>query len=273
MTQQMPDPGFLADVRRAASVWRGNPVVPLLYLLFAVATAYVALRAPTPPTECVRKLLGRCPLPPDEARATSLRSFATFPITLFYVGLVGTARVWYVRRYRGDSLSLGEVWRLSWRMFWRCVRLGLLFGACTLPLVIYALTHLRDGDFSLLGTVFLTLGIVVLDVLFTFVTPGVALYNASVVQSLKGGVSLLKRSWPQCAAYAVVPPLGLTLAGQVLTKGGGHHPVLAAVTSLVGPLLTLLFAGASTAFMLRRYPVVGYYGSVTTMPDPVPVRT
>ena len=38
MTQPVPDPGFLADVRRAARVWRGNPVVPLLYLLFAITT-------------------------------------------------------------------------------------------------------------------------------------------------------------------------------------------------------------------------------------------
>ena len=253
-------------------MWRGNPVVPLLYLLFAVATAYVALRTPEPPTDCVRKVFGRCPLPRDEQEAQTFRSFLIGPLALFYVGLIGTARVWYVRRFRGDSLSLGEVWRLSWRMFWRCLRLGLLFTAVALPLVVFVLVQAGLDSYTLSAVVVGTLGFALIDVLFTFITPGVALYNASVLQSAKGGLALLRRSWPECAAYAVVPPLGLTVVGQVLTQRGGHHSVIAAITSFVGPLLTLLFAGATTAFMLRRYPVVAYYGSVTTMPDPVPIR-
>lgn len=266
MTQPMPDPGFLADVRRAASVWRGNPVVPLVYVLFAVVTFVARLLTPSPPTECARKVFGQCPLPPDQVHAASLRNLLLLPLFLFYVGLSGTARVWYVRRFRGDVLSGREVWQLSWRFFWRFVRLGFLFFAVALPLSIPAFVLLQR-DHSTAGTVLLVLDTIVVDLLFTFVTPGVALYNGKAWQSFVGGVKVLRTTWPRCAAYALVPPLGLTLAGQALSAGRHDHRVLSSIASLLGPPLTLLFAGAVTGFLIRRHPPKEPYG--TAEPKPV----
>lgn len=248
-------------------MWRGNLIVPVLYVVFAVSTAVEVLLTPTPPSECVRKFLDQCPLTPEQAQGATLRQLALLPLALFYVGLSGTARVWYVRRFRGETLSGAEVWRLSWRFFWRFVRLGLLLVVFALPFAIPYFVLAVRGQ-GLASGVVLAIGTIAVDVLFTFVTPGVALYNSSVIASFKGGLKVLRTTWPQCAAYALVPPLGLTLAGQLLSSGGSRHPVLSALASLTGPPLTLLFAGASTAFLIRRHPPREPYGTVDNMPTP-----
>jgi hypothetical protein len=254
------DPGFVADVRRAASMWGGNPAVPVMYLLLGLSYLTLALVHTAPPDDCVHKSLGGCPVSPDDAGAERALSLLLFPLLLFQVGLSGTARVWYARRFAGDRLKAREIWPMSWRFFGRFFRLGLLFACVVIPVEIpaFVLAYQHNSRVPLLvgGAV----ATVLADVLFTFATPGLALYNESTWRAFTGGLKILRTSWPECAAYALVPPVALLLVAQAQPDAIGKP--LAALFGLVSPLLTLLFAGAATSFVLRRWPPPGRDGSL-----------
>lgn len=264
MTTQTVDPGFRDDVRAAFAVWRGSPVVPALYALFAVAAFAVAVTQPTVTHTCGFDHRSACPVSFADHPAYLLTTLLNGPIAVFYVGLCGTARVWYARRFTGQEVTGGEVWTVSWRMWWRMARLGLLLVAVTLPVSVPALALTFTGH-HLAGGVLLAIGLVISDVAFTFATAGVALYNPKATTSFRAGLRLLRSAWPECAAYALVPPLALVLLAQA---GGDAVPRwLHATGSLLGPPLTLLFAGAATRFVLRRQQPLTEWGTV----DP-PVR-
>lgn len=264
LVTQPADPGFVADVRRAAGVWSGNPTVPLTYLLLGLAYATILLLQPVPPEHCATKYLGTCPLPPEQAGRAALASFGLLPVLLFQIGLAGTARVWYARRFAGDAdgdrVTPGEVWTLSWRFFGRFLRLGLLFAALTAPFVIVVSVIAISQDdrlVLLLGSAAIAF---VADVVLTFATPGLALYNDRAVKAFTGGLKILRTAWPECALYALVPPLALLIVAQGNPQALGRP--LSAALALVSPLLTLLFAGAAVSFVTRRWPPMGRDGSL-----------
>jgi hypothetical protein len=256
----MTDPGFAADVRKAAAVWRGSWGVPAVYLLLGLSYLLLTLARSEPPDDCVQKALGRCPLPPDEVRTQTLLSLALMPLLLFHIGLSGSARVWYLRRFSGERLESGELWSLSWRFFGRFFLLGLLALAVSFPLVVVSIVLTLRQDSLVPLLVVSAVGALLVDVLFTFATPSLAYYTDNPWRALTGGVGLLRRAWPECALYALVPPMALLLLAQGSPDALGK-PV-AAVFALVSPLLTLLFAGASAAFVLRRRPALGPEGSL-----------
>ena len=261
------DPGFVSDAKRAASVWSGSWAVPVAYLLVALAYGGLVLLSPVPPEHCTRKVFGSCPVPRHVAIRSSALGLLFLPISLFHIGLSGTARVWYARRYAGSSMSPGEVWTLSWRFFGRFLLLGLLLLAVLAPAVLLGVVLLFQGHRT--AFVFVSvLSAVLGDVLFTFATPGLALFNPSAWKSFTGGLRLLRTSWPECAAYALVPPMALTLLGRGFSRGLARP--LTFVAAVSGPLLSLLFAGAAVSFMLRRYPPMSTDG---TLPYAKPQRT
>lgn len=260
MTTQPVDPGFRDDVRAAFAVWRGSPLVPALYLLFAVVALTAALTQPTVTHACGPDGRSTCPVSFGDHPAYLLATILNGPLGLFYIGLCGAARVWYARRFAGQPVTGRDVWTVSWRMFWRMVRLGLLLLAFTLPLSVPALVLTFD-DHELAGGLLLAAALVAGDVAFTFATPGVALYNPKATTSFRAGLRLLRSAWPECAAYALVPPLALVILAQA---GGDALPRwLHATGALLGPPLTLLFAGAATRFVLRRQQPLTEWGTVS----------
>lgn len=262
MTQPVDDPGFVADLTRAASVWRGNPVVPALYALIAAGYALIAAAAPEPAEHCLRRFAGACPVSAKDYHPglTLLLAVLFLPLLVFQVGLAGTMRVWYARRFEGDSMTMSEAWNLSWRFLGRFILLGLMFAAILMPLEIvgFAMAASQNSQTPLLIAV--VGGTVVADILFTFATTGLALYNPSPWMALKGGLRLLRTSWPQCAAYALLPPLAVLLTARFASAAIGHDTAVA--LAFVAPFLTLLCAGAATSFALRRYPARGRTGTL-----------
>lgn len=257
------EPSFLDDVRQAARAWRGSMLVPGFYVLLAALSAAAVLAMPEPPHECLRKVLGECPATRDQERTTVQLSLALFPLVVFQVGMSGTMRVWYLRRFNGGDLDPGMVWSMSWKFFGRFVVLGLLLALVSMPAIIAVVGLLVHGN-DTAALVVLLLFTVGSDVALTFVTPGLALYQPAVGASVKGGLSILRSTWPSCALYALVPPLALTLLGRNL--GRGHYKPLVLLGALTGPPLTLLFAGATVAFLLRRYPPMSENGSLGYLP-------
>jgi len=257
------EPGFLDDVKQAARAWRGSWLVPAFYLLVAAFAAATVAAMPNPPSECAHKAFGRCPVPLDQLGTYYALTFAALPLAVFQVGMSGTMRVWYLRRFQGQDLAPGDIWALTWKFWGRFFLLGLVLFGFALPWAIAYLVLLADGT-SGAALAVLLISTVVTDVLLTFVTPGLALYQPSVGASLRGGLRVLRTTWPACALYALIPPLALSLLGR--GAGRGHFKPLAVIGAITGPPLTLLFAGATVAFLLRRFPPLSENGSLGYLP-------
>lgn len=258
------EPRFVDDVTQAARAWKGSSLIPGFYVLGAALSSVFVAVTPEPPTHCVqRDLQGNCPLTPDQVEPAMLMLLLLLPFGIFQVGMSGTMRVWYLRRFQGQDLTPGEVWSMTWKFWGRFFVLGLLFLLVSIPWVVVYFVVLAD-DSTTAALVILIAATVVSDVLLTFVVPGLALYQPSVGASVKGGLRVLRSTWPACALYALIPPLALTLLGR--GAGRGHFKALAMIGALTGPPLTLLFAGATVAFLLRRYPPMSENGSLGYLP-------
>jgi hypothetical protein len=129
------------------------------------------------------------------AQPKALWALSELAAGIFLVGFAGTERVWFVRKLRRATIQSSEVWNLSWRFFWRFVRLGLLASIVYIPavVVVIATTHRQitnhprpisvggDAQIAIIPTV------LVLDFLGTFVVPALALSVSTVGQSLRLG--------------------------------------------------------------------------------------
>jgi hypothetical protein len=180
---------------------------------------------------------------------------------VFLAGFTGTERVWFVRKLRRTSIQPSEVWGLSWRFFWRFVRLGLLASIVYIPAiaVIVATTHRQvashprpislggDAQVATIATV------LVLDFLGTFVVPALSLSVSTVGQSLRLGWRVTKQLWPTNAWYLFAP--GLTVTAIVGILPASTLPLgTAVVVGVVSTMLGLWFKGAISAFYLRSFP-------------------
>ncbi len=254
---------FVADVRSAVGMWRGALLVPAIYALLTVVSVVAVLRVQQPPTHCETRHLGVCPAHANASLAAL--SILSVPFSLFHVGLSGTARVWYARRRTGDSMSPGEVWTLSWRFFGRFFVLGLLVALIAAPFVIgglIAAVVMNNATPLVATSVTVT---IIADFALTFATPWLALFDPRPAKAIPAGLRLLRAAWPRCLPYALVPPLALQVIAQTL-QSYTNHWVLAAF-ALLGPLLTLAFAGATVLFLLRHYPDPPFNGSLD-VPEP-----
>src|SRR3712207_9312976 len=88
---------FKADLRSSLKAWRVAPLLPLISVpLFS--TSYI----------------------PEQSWWLGL------PVLLLMIGWVGSERIWYLRIYRGEAISPGELWRMTRAFFGRFAILGLL---------------------------------------------------------------------------------------------------------------------------------------------------
>jgi len=196
----------------------------------------------------------------------------TIVFELFYVGFTGTQRIWYLRQYRGETFARGEIWSLTGAFFGRYVRLGLF---CTVPLaavaiplaVIFAARHPNGGTTAQAqnvpwGFTLLLFGwIVVIDVALTFVVPMLAFATDSAKDALRGGLKMLRETWPASLWYALAPGIAISFSSLLVSTHALHgwgRPVLWIPSAMVAFALR----GAVVPFYLRRHPEVGSDGSV-----------
>ena len=194
-----------------------------------------------------------------------------FAVEVFYIGLAGTQRVWFLRKARGIPIRPVEVWSLSWSFFGRYLCLDLLFAgpvlAVLIPLIVVN-THQVVSSTGLVqmttDTSSLTVAFVVLsfvgDVVLTFVVPALALTTRSLKESFRVAWQVTKTSWPNNVWYLFAPGITLvalvgTLPRSVISTGG------VVALGLFSTLLALLFKGANVAFYMRTMPPVGVDGA------------
>ena len=171
------------------------------------------------------------------------------PAIVFNVGFLGTQRVWFLYAQQDQVMTGKDIWSLSWRFFWRFVRLGLLAGF--LDSLLVAVVRPWTGHNALIWSTAIV-GLVG-DVLLTFVVPALVFTTDSVTQAGKLGLSLLARSWRQSWPYLLTPGLTLVSVGQVWGSRGSAF-VPAVVIATVGSVLGLWFKGAIVRHYLRWVP-------------------
>ena len=220
---------FTRDLGASLRAWGKAPMLPLLSVAIGVAEGIVAV--------------GRMHLPAD--------FILLFGLQLLLAGWVGTQRIWYLRTWRGKGMAASEVFTFTGKFLWRFVRLGLIIAGLMIPFTLFALAFGRGPTAAAL--VMSGLAIVV-DFILTFVTPALAYSTARAGNALSIGVRTLRETWPQCAWYALVPPLAIASAGRLLPQS-----VLSTDARVVylgvSALVALLFKGAAAAFYVRKYEV------------------
>ncbi len=93
-----------------------------------------------------------------------------------------------------------------------------------------------------------------MDVLLTFVTPALAYSTDRPAKAIALGWRLLRQDWPQCAWYALTPPLALILITRALPRSS-LAVVPAAIFGTLAWMLNLWFKGATAAYYLRGHDV------------------
>lgn len=215
--------------------WAKAPMLPVLSVVIGVAEGIVSVR--------------RMRLPVD--------FIVLFGFQLALAGWVGTQRIWYLRTWRGVSMAASEVFQFTARLLGRFLRLGLIVVALMIPFTLFALVFGRSAT---AGALVISGLAVVVDFILTFSTPALAYSTARAGDAMRIGVRTLRETWPQCAWYALLPPLAIASAGRLLPESvlsTDARVVYLGVTAL----LALLFKGAAAAFYIRRYEV-GDDGSV-----------
>jgi hypothetical protein len=230
------EPGFRDDLRLSLSAWRAAPAMPTL-------TAALAALASLPIV-----FAGH----PGAATATS---FLLLPVSLFILGFRGTARVWFVRVWQGNAMSLGEVWTLSWRFLGRMLVLGLLVAIPYAAALGIFYGAIYPAGFSALTTLGIAGGIstFLLDVALTFVVPAIVFTSPSAREACRIGLRMLKEHRRHALAYLLAPPLALAVVSRLIvraTPGGAVY----LIEQVVIALLDVLFKGAITAYYLRHAP-------------------
>jgi hypothetical protein len=248
---------FAGDLRLTFAAWRSEPRLPLLTIALAVASSAPYLFVHTTGKNHQ----------PDHPAAFLALSVLVFPAALFWLGFRGTTRVWYARIWQQLSMEPHEVWSLSWMLFVRLLRLGLLVLA---PAGIAA--GILFGAFYGAGLSSLTsLGIATgvstlfLDILLTFVVPALVFATDSATTAWTLGMAMLRQHWRHAAAYILAPPLALVATSRALVNAF-HSGWVYVVIQILIAMLDLAFKGAITAYYLRHAPPP----SPPPPPPPVP---
>ncbi|MDX6196901.1 MAG: hypothetical protein QOJ79_52 [Actinomycetota bacterium] len=258
---------FRADLGWAVDVCRRQPWLPLLSLLIGVAPVLTGA--------------GRHRTVHDGVVTSSSPSpgmqflFLVAAVAVFVLlGWPGTQRLWFLRAATGRTMSAGEALRVTKRYFGRFFVLGLVFMLfaipVTLPVVVsslHGLHRLPDGTMEMHQPAARWLavtaaGTIVLDALFTFVTPALVLTSHRVGDALRIGFRLLRVTWPHAAAYVFIPPL----AAVVVSLYAGFSPAVSVPLVAVSTLVNLVVKGATVAFYLRLVPAAGLDGALVLAP-------
>jgi hypothetical protein len=243
--------GFLADLGYAFRCWRVDPRLPLLTLgLFVAGSLPSALSSVYP--------------------AASILSIFVLPVVLFGTGFYGTQRLWYLRLFRGGTVTAREIWGFSWRFLGRFLTLGILTGwpllLAFMAYFIWLMTSLAGADHAGqlhprpqigMGPFFAIFVVASLlwDFVLTFATPALAYTTADASQAFRIGLRMIKDSWPAGALYVFFPPLALQFLSYVPSAAGVRSLLPLYAAGVVIAMSNLLAKGGVAAFYLRRVDV------------------
>jgi hypothetical protein len=225
---------FLGDLGLTLRVWAKAPMLPILTIALG---AYAWFLFTLPPSLVI-------PL--------------AFVMPVISLGFYGAQRIWYLRAFRKQAYPSHEIVAHTIAFIGPFLGLGFMLFLVSVPsLAVAALLDELGVDFSLA----FGLTMIPIDVVATFMTPALAYSTLQPSDAFKSGLQMLKDQWPQCAFYALAPPLAIAVAVQTLPESAvdlGWRIVIVSVPAL----LNLWFKGATAAFYLRRHPEVGEYGSL-----------
>lgn len=260
--------GFVDDILWAATVCRRQPLLPAVSLLIGVAPLLAGVGGGSG----VRDGSAGSTPPGSGLQAVGvLVALVVFAL----LGFPGTQRLWFLRAATGRRLTAGEVVPLTLRYFGRFFVVGLVFFAVALVFVIPLTVEFARGiEVRADGTTTLpslswpllltaALGTVILDALFTFVTPALVLTSHRVRDALRIGLRLLRATWPVAATYVLIPPF----AAVVLSLYTGLAPAVAVPLVAASTALNLLVKGATVAYYLRLVPAAGVDGALVPEPQ------
>jgi hypothetical protein len=215
---------FAADLRQALAVWRKQPLLPVISILFWTL--------------------------PSGVSGNDVVDGVLAIVGFLFLGWPGTEREWYRRAFAGEIFSPSEIWPTSRRFFGRFFQLGLLVSP--LVLVYFGLIAWLGG--GMVAPIALTLVLFfIVDVALTFVTPALTFDTPSATRALSSGIAMLRTHWPAAAPYALTPALVLILGTQALIEPVAG-PGSALVATAVAGLVALALKGATAAFYLRHRP-------------------
>ncbi|MBV9291628.1 MAG: hypothetical protein JO222_04195 [Frankiales bacterium] len=238
-----PD-GFLVDLRRAVSVWRQAPMLPLTAVVLAAVSMLPQLLQPRP-AGCGHVGAPACTSGSFAAYVTA--QFFTIPVLIAALGYYGAERAWYREFARGHRPRVSRALALIPRYIGRYLRLGLLLLAFSIPLLF--VSNSSGAISSGVRISIVAIASLVIDVLLTFVTPALAFNTSSAWRALGIGLRMLRTGWPNDLPYLLVPPLAATLflrIAPISATGAGL-----VITTCLAPLMTSACAGA-TAFLYLR---------------------
>lgn len=225
---------FVRDAGTALSVWRSFPLLPLITLTLTLVS-FGATRS---------------------FGATGSFILAAFALgmALFQVGWVGTERIWYLRGYRGLSLTPREALRFTGAFLWRYFGLGLLV---MIPYIVVLIAvsiavALWVDDPGVRRTIAFGVPLLFVDVWLTFVTPALAFTTSRVSQAVGIGWRMLKAGWPGTAWYALLPPMAVLAITYTRSPEDTEFSLVWVLASGGAALLNLLAKGATAAFYLRQ---------------------
>ncbi|GAC1411936.1 MAG: hypothetical protein NVSMB57_07220 [Actinomycetota bacterium] len=229
------DPGFIADCREAVRAWKAFPQL----VVFTLALGIVLV------------------LPPAWR-------VVTLPLVILEIGWHGASRMLYLRAFRGRPAAGREIWAMTKAYIGRFIVAGLILA---IPMIVVSVLFLFvfRGDSPVNGTpraaqlqgwyllTMFALGLVV-DVILTFVTPALAFSTRKAGEAYRIGLGMIKRTWPACALYVIVPPLAIQIAA---TGSAARQtlPLLAIAIAFLVRILGLMLQGATARFYLRRVEV------------------
>jgi hypothetical protein len=179
---------------------------------------------------------------------------------LAMLGWDGAERLFFLRQHEGKAVALGDLIRATPRFIGRFARLGFLFTMGLAPFTLVTGYFLGrhaagTGHASSAGPSHwpLTIGVVGMDILLTFVTSALVFTTPSARQALRIGVSMIRQTWPRSGLYVICPALALNMLNSIYPT---QIQLVKVATTAGLAVLALLAKGATAAFYLRERPVV-----------------
>ncbi|MFN8025149.1 MAG: hypothetical protein U0W40_01985 [Acidimicrobiia bacterium] len=237
--------GFLAHIVRAVRCWRADPRLPLTVFVIWVL-------------ETVPYVVGR------QVDATGI-GLASSLVLLATLGFLGALRIWYLEIEAGRRMPGSEVYEASKRLWSRYFGLGVLAWVVILvPGVAFVVISRSLGEIP--SRVGLFVMMYVVDVLLTFATVVLALFDITAGAAIQYSWQVTKAQWPASALYVLVAPLALHLAFVAVPATEMPLAVYLAV-SLATAAFALACKGATVLFYADRYLT---HAAVAPEPEPLP---
>ena len=177
---------------------------------------------------------------------------------LLALGWSGAERRFFRDRRDGTNVTLHQLLALVPCFSGRFLRLGILVGIVTAPIVAIAIvTSARLVSLGMARSAAAALHIemvttmVAVDLALTFVTSALVFTTDSAVEALRIGLRMIRQTWPRSGLYVLCPPLALNMLNAMYVR---HLPVVTLVAAVGLVVLALMAKGATAAFYLRERP-------------------